>query len=305
MNKLGFGMMRIPKAGDSYDWDTVNKMVDAFMAGGGNYFDTCYTYIDGNSDIAIQKCVSSRKERSTFRVAEKLPGYSCKSDEDLQRYLNLCGGQVRGAGTSKIVISGHKSLHGARHKIMCDRIEAGTFLLATAITGGEIQLTNCQAKNISSLIHKLCDNTCKVTIKNDIIYLKSGKVKKGFSFSTGPYPFFPTDLQAQATSLLTVSDGVSVITENVFEMRFKHVAELIKMGADVCVKGRTAIVRGVQRLNGATVTASDLRGGASLVLAGLNAEGQTIIEDIRHVKRGYLDFDKKLRSLGADIITSK
>ncbi|MBO5068098.1 MAG: UDP-N-acetylglucosamine 1-carboxyvinyltransferase, partial [Clostridia bacterium] len=163
------------------------------------------------------------------------------------------------------------------------------------------ELTNCQAKNISSLIHKLCDNTCKINIKNDIIYIKSGEAKKPFNFSTGPYPFFPTDLQAPSISLLTVSDGVSVVTENVFEMRYKHVSELIKMGADISVKGRTAIINGVKRLQGASVYASDLRGGAALILAGLNAEGQTVVNNIHHVKRGYLDFDRKLSALGADV----
>lgn len=220
---------------------------------------------------------------------------------DLMRFLNSMGAKIYGAGTATILIDGVEKLHGTQYVPMPDRIEAGTFLLAGAITGGEVEITNCQAKNISSLIHKLCDNTCKITIKNDIIYLKSGKGRKSFSFSTGPYPFFPTDLQAQTTALLCVSDGVSVVTENVFEMRYKHIAELVKMGADVCVKGRTAIIKGVSRLNGANVLAHDLRGGAALVLAGLNAEGKTIINDIRHIKRGYLNLDKKLCSLGADI----
>ena len=220
---------------------------------------------------------------------------------DLMTFLNSMGAKIYGAGTSTILIEGVNKLHGTEYKPISDRIEAGTFLLAAAITGGEIELTNCQAKNISSLIHKLYNNTCKISVNNDIIYLKSKEGRKGFSFSTGPYPFFPTDLQAQATALLTVSDGVSIVTENVFEMRYRYVAELVKMGADVCVKGKNAIVRGVSRLNGATVTAHDLRGGAALFLAGLNAEGRTVVEDVYHVKRGYYDFDKKLRSLGADL----
>lgn len=220
---------------------------------------------------------------------------------DLMRFLNSMGAKVYGAGTSTILIEGVKKLHGTEYTPISDRIEAGTFLLATAIAGGEVELTNCQAKNISSLIHKLCDNTCKINIKNDIIYIKSGEGKKPFNFSTGPYPFFPTDLQAPSISLLTVSDGVSVVTENVFEMRYKHVSELIKMGADISVKGRTAIINGVKRLQGASVYASDLRGGAALILAGLNAEGQTVVNNIHHVKRGYLDFDRKLSALGADV----
>ena len=220
---------------------------------------------------------------------------------DLMNFLNSMGARVFGAGTSTIFVEGVKRLHGTCYKPMSDRIECGTYLIAAAITGGEIELSNCNAKNISSLIHKLCDNTCKIALKNDIIHLKSGSVRKGFSIETGPYPSFPTDLQAQTMSLSTVSEGVSVITETVFETRYNHVAELMRMGASISVKGRTAIVQGVKRLHGATVTAKDLRGGAALVLAGLSAEGKTVVSQISHVERGYLEFDKKLRALGADI----
>lgn len=220
---------------------------------------------------------------------------------DLMNFLNAMGAKVFGAGTSTIFIEGVKRLHGACYKPIFDRIECGTYLLAGAITGGEIELSNCNAKNISALIHKLCDNTCKISIKNDIIYLKGGSVKKSFSIETGPYPSFPTDLQAQTMSLATVSEGVSMITETVFETRFNHVPELIKMGALVSVKGRTAIVNGVKRLHGAHVCAKDLRGGAGLVIAGLCAEGKTVVADIAHIERGYLDFDKKLKALGAKI----
>ena len=220
---------------------------------------------------------------------------------DLMCFLNAMGAKVYGAGTSIILIEGVKELHGAVYRPMPDRIEAGTYLIAAAITGGEIELRNGRIKNISALVHKLCDNTCKISIKNDIMYLKSGVSRKSFSFSTGPYPGFPTDLQPQAMSLACVSSGVSVVTENVFEMRYKHVAELIKMGADITVQGRTAVIKGVDRLNGATVSASDLRGGAALVLAGLSAEGKTVVEEIRYVERGYLDMEKKLTMLGADV----
>ena len=211
------------------------------------------------------------------------------------------GAKVYGAGTSTILIEGVKKLHGTEYKPISDRIESGTYLIAAAITGGEIEICGANAKNISSLIHKLCDNTCKINIKNDIIYLKCGKERKSFSFCTGPYPFFPTDLQAQAVSLLSVSDGAAVVTENVFEMRYRYVPELIKMGADISVKGRNAIIRGVKRLNGANVFAQDLRGGAALVLAGLNAEGTTIVNDVKHVERGYFNMHEKLRLLGADV----
>ncbi len=220
---------------------------------------------------------------------------------DLMNFLNSMGAKVYGAGTSTILIEGVKKLHGTEYKPISDRIEAGTFMLATAITGGELEIKGIKAKNISALIHKLCDNTCKITIKNDIIYLKSGVVRKSFGFVTAPYPAFPTDLQAQTMALLSVCDGQSVVTENIFETRFNHVPELLKMGADISVQGRTAFIRGVERLNGGEVYAKDLRGGAALVLAGLNAQGKTTVNDVMHIERGYYDFDKKLRSLGAQI----
>ena len=221
---------------------------------------------------------------------------------DLMNFLNSMGARIYGAGTSTILIEGVKKLHGTEYQPITDRIEAGTYLIAAAISGGEIELTNCNSKNISFLIHKLCDNACKITINNDIIYLNYKGGRKGFSLSTGPYPFFPTDLQAQTMSLLSVSDGVSLVTENVFEMRFRHVPELVKMGANICVKGQNAIITGVERLNGACVTAMDLRGGAALVLAGVNADGQTVVNDVHHIERGYSSMDIKLRQLGADII---
>ncbi len=222
---------------------------------------------------------------------------------DLMRFLNSMGAKIYGAGTSTILIEGVKKLYGTNFSPLTDRIETGTYLISAAITGGEIEISNCDAKNISSLIHKLCDNACKISIKNDIIYLKSGGSRKSFSFSTGPYPAFPTDLQAQTTALLAVSDGVAIVTENIFDMRYKYVSELSKMGAKINVSGRNAVVNGVNRLHGADVVAEDLRGGAALVLAGLNAEGVTTVSDIYHVKRGYLDMDMKFKELGADIKT--
>ncbi len=222
---------------------------------------------------------------------------------DLMNFLNSMGAKVYGAGTSTILIEGVKKLHGTTFRPISDRIEAGTFLLSAVITGGEIELSNCNAKNIWSLIHKLCDNSCKINIKDDIIYVKSGNKRKAFSFSTGPYPSFSTDLQAQTMALLCVSQGASVVTENIFELRYRHANELIKMGADIKVKGKTALINGVEHLNGARVFAEDLRGGAALVIAGLNAYGITVVENVRHVKRGYVEIDERLRSLGADIKT--
>lgn len=220
---------------------------------------------------------------------------------DLMNFLNSMGAKVFGAGTSTILIEGVKKLNGTTYMPMEDRIEAGTYMLASAITGGELEISGIKAKNICSLIHKLCDNTCKIAVKNDIIYMRSNGRGKSFNLHTGPYPDFPTDLQSQMAVLASVASGSSTITENVFERRFAYVDELNKMGADIRVKGRTAYVNGVLQLTGTKVRALDLRGGAALIIAGLNAEGITQVSGAEHVLRGYLDLDKKFRSLGADI----
>ena len=221
---------------------------------------------------------------------------------DLAAFLNKIGAKIYGAGTSIIRIEGVKGLCGGAFRPSADRIEAGTYLIAAAITGGDIELIGASAENISALLFKLCDNTCKFKIKNDIIYLHSGKRKKAFDITTGPFPMFPTDLQAQMSALAAVSSGKSRISEEVFKNRFYHIAELEKMGAKVTLRGNVATFDGVLRLHGATVGAHDLRCGAALVLAGLNAEGTTIVRDIKHLERGYYAMDKKLTALGADIV---
>ena len=220
---------------------------------------------------------------------------------DLMKFLNKLGAKIYGAGTSTILIEGVKKLKGEEFLPIADRIELETFILATSICGGKLQLFNCNYKNICSFVHKFCDNTCKIYTKNDIMYVTSTGRKKAFSFRTGPYPQFPTDLQPQASVLATIANGTSVITETVFENRFNHLDELKNMGANVKISGRTAYITGVERLTGCKVCAQDLRGGAALVLAGLNADGQTVVEGVNHIRRGYLDFDKKLRSIGANI----
>ncbi|MBQ9485926.1 MAG: UDP-N-acetylglucosamine 1-carboxyvinyltransferase [Clostridia bacterium] len=222
--------------------------------------------------------------------------------EDLAKFLNLLGAKIRGAGTSVVRVEGVKELGGGAFRPSFDRIEAGTYLIAAAITGGEAEIRGVNAENISTLVGKLCDNTCKITLKNDIIYLHSGRTRKSFSVTTGPYPMFPTDLQAEICALCAVSDGVSVIKEKVFGKRFHHVAELKKMGADMTLKGNVLTIRGVPVLCGAEVCAHDLRCGAALVLAGLNAEGTTIVRDVQHLDRGYCRMEEKLSALGADVV---
>ena len=223
--------------------------------------------------------------------------------EDLQKFLNGIGAKVRGAGSGTVHIEGVASLGGGAFRPMADRIEAGTFLIAAAMCGGEIVADGISGENISSLLHKLRENGCKIYAENDKIFLsRNDALVSVKSIETQPYPGFPTDLQAQMTALCCICRGQSVVTENLFETRFKYVPELCKMGADVTVAGRTAFVRGRESFNGATVVACDLRGGAALVLAALAANGRSEVLDVSHIDRGYGLFEYKLRSLGADIV---
>ena len=220
---------------------------------------------------------------------------------DLANYLNAMGASVRGAGTDVIRIEGVDSLHGASHTVIPDRIEAGTFMVAAAITGGDVFVEGAIYNHLSSLGAKLRE--AGVEVEDDIsgIRVIARQPLKPIDVKTLPYPGFPTDLQAPVLALLTCVNGVSIITETLYENRFMHVSELRRMGAEVKVEGHSAIVEGVAKLTGATVTATDLRAGAALVLAGLVAEGETIVSGIEHIDRGYHDLVGKLRSLGAQI----
>ena len=221
---------------------------------------------------------------------------------DLQNFLNAMGGKVRGAGGGTIVVEGVKRLRGIEYTPIKDRIEAGTYLIAVATCGGEIEMNGFPHENIAALLHKLRENGCKIHIKNDKIILASdGRLKSVNLVETSPFPGFPTDLQAQYVSLCATSKGTTLMVENLFETRYRYAAELKRMGADIVVRGRTAMIVGVEKLHGACVTASDLRGGAALVLAALKAEGKSDVVDLSHIDRGYADFEGKLRKLGAKI----
>ncbi|HHV74099.1 MAG TPA: UDP-N-acetylglucosamine 1-carboxyvinyltransferase [Thermoanaerobacterium sp.] len=222
--------------------------------------------------------------------------------EDLQNFLNSMGAKISGAGTNTIVIRGVKELHDTEYTIIPDRIVAGTYLIASAITKGEVVLKNVIKRHVDSLLSKLNECGFKISHGNDFIKLNStGRAKAVDMIITLPYPGFPTDLQAQMVSLLATADGTSIVTETIFDNRFKYTEELVRMGADIKVDGRIAVVKGVDRLTGTNVVAKDLRGGAALVLAGLGAIGTTIVEDIEHIDRGYEDFSENLKNLGADI----
>lgn len=234
--------------------------------------------------------------RTIIRNAAKEPEIT-----DLQNFLNAMGGKVFGGGTSVIVVDGVKKLHGTEYTPISDRIEAGTFLIAAAMCGGELTLKNADADNIAVLLHKLREISCKITAENDKIYIRGGKRFSPKLIETTPYPGFPTDLQAPMTALACICEGSTVVVENLFETRFKHVPELIRMGADITVRGRSAFIRGVSALHGADVVACDLRGGAALTLAAIAAEGESTVSDLGHIDRGYTQFEQKLRGAGACI----
>ena len=221
---------------------------------------------------------------------------------DLQHFLNRMGAKVRGAGGGTIVVEGVKRLHGVEYTPIGDRIEAGTFLIAAASCGGEIEVEGVFTENIAALLHKLRENGCKIHTKNDKIILWSdGRLKAVSLVETMPFPGFPTDMQAQYSTLCCTAKGSTLMVENLFETRYRYAAELRRMGADITIRDRSALIRGVEKLHGASVTAGDLRGGAALVLAALKAEGQSSVLDLSHIDRGYADFEGKLRDLGARI----
>jgi len=222
---------------------------------------------------------------------------------DLAEMLLKMGARIEGHGTSRIRIQGVERLHGCEHQVVADRIEAGTFLCAVAATGGDVLLRQARADHLDAVIEKLRDAGATVEPQDGGIRVFSlgGRALKGQSFRTTEYPGFPTDMQAQFMALDCVAAGASVVTETIFENRFMHVNELVRLGARIHVDGRTSMIDGVQQLSGATVMATDLRASASLVIAGLVAEGETLVDRIYHLDRGYDQMEEKLRGIGADI----
>ena len=220
---------------------------------------------------------------------------------DLAALLNKMGAQIEGAGTHAIRIVGVEKLHGARHRIIPDRIEAGTFVVAGALTGGDLTVTGCDPRHLDALLQKLEECGVRVTTNGEAVRVVGNGALKSADVVTEEYPGFPTDMQAQYMALATQADGSSVITENIFENRFMHAQELVRMGANVKIEGSRAVVRGHTPLSGAAVQASDLRASASLVLAALVADGETIIDRVYHIDRGYEHIEEKLRSVGAQI----
>ena len=220
---------------------------------------------------------------------------------DLANFLNEMGADIKGAGTNTIKIKGVKELTGAEHTVIPDRIEAATYMVAAAMTKGDITIENVLMEHLKPVTAKLIEAGCEITELENAVRVVGPETLKPIDIKTLPHPGFPTDVQAQFMAMLTVSKGMGTVIETVFENRYMHVAEFNRMGANINIEGRTAIVKGVDQLHGAKVNATDLRAGAALILCGLIAEGDTEIGEIYHIQRGYVDIDKKITALGGNI----
>jgi UDP-N-acetylglucosamine 1-carboxyvinyltransferase len=220
---------------------------------------------------------------------------------DLATYLISMGADIKGAGTDTIKINGVRSLNGINHSVIPDRIEAGTFMTAVAMTGGDILLENVVPDHLKPISAKLREAGMEISEELSTIRVISDGKLKAVDIKTHPYPGFPTDMQAQMTSIMTKADGTSMVVETIFENRFMHIPELKRMGANIRIEGRSAVIEGKNKLTGTQVKTTDLRAGAALIIAGLNAEGITEIDDIEHIDRGYVEIDEKLKGLGVNI----
>lgn len=252
--------------------------------------------VTGTENVMMAAALA--KGKTTIKNAAEEPEI-----EDLAELLNKMGARIRGAGTSVIEIEGVESLGGAQHTIIPDRIETGTFMVAAAITGGEIEIKSCRPDHLTAVIAKLREAGVEIEELNSstLLVRRSAGGLKAKDVTTEPHPHFPTDMQAQYMALMTQAEGESNVVETIFENRFMHASELIRMGSDISINGNTATVRGPSQLMGARIIASDLRASASLVLAALCAEGETIIDRVYHIDRGYETIVRKLGNLGADI----
>ena len=225
--------------------------------------------------------------------------------EDLVKFLNKAGAKIKGAGTDRIEIAGVKKLTEISYNIMPDRIEAGTYLVAGAITGGNVRIANANPMHIEPILNKLEEANCILEIGKDYVQIKAPRRIKSVDIKTMPYPGFPTDMQSIFGALLSTAKGTSIITENIFENRYKYVQELNRMGARINVEGRTAIIKGTKRIQGANVVASDLRGGVALIIEALAAKGVTQVDNVHYILRGYENIEEKLKKLGVKIFLEK
>ena len=272
-----------------------NGMVDARAAdlrGAAIYLDV----VSVGATINIMLAAAKARGLTVIENAAREPHIV-----DLANFLNSMGAEIMGAGTGVIKIRGVESLHGTQYSIIPDQIEAGTYMAAAAATGGDVLIENVTPKHLESIIAKLSDSGAVIDEFDEAVRVRMTSRPRACKVKTMPHPGFPTDMQPQIATLLTVADGTSIVTEGVWDSRFRYVEQLMLMGADVQVDGKTAVITGVEKLRPAPVRAVDLRAGAALVIAALAAEGTSTIEDIRFIERGYEDFEHKLEALGADI----
>ena len=262
------------------------------LKGATIYFDI--STVTGTENIMMAACLA--EGTTVLKNAAREPEIV-----NLAEVLNGMGARISGAGTDVIRIDGVDRMNPVEATVMADRIEAGTFMLAAGITGGDVRILGCNPSHLDALIAKLRDAGMEITPVDGGVRASGRKKIKSIDIKTLPYPGFPTDLQAQIMAMMTIGSGLAVITETVFENRFMHVSELMRMGADIVIQGNNAIVRGVAKLRGAPVMATDLRASASLILAGLAAEGRTVLSRVYHIDRGYQKIENKLSALGANI----
>ena len=264
----------------------------------GNQINLDFPSVGATENIILAACLG--EGITTITNAAREPEI-----EDLIKYLNKMGAKIKGAGTDKIEIIGVKHLSEISYNIMPDRIEAGTYLIAGAITGGQIKIINAKHEHIEPILTKLEEANCKLKVSKSEIEIIAPKRVKSVDIKTMPYPGFPTDMQSVFATTLTIARGTSVVVENVFENRFKYTQELIRMGAKITIEGKTAVIKGIKKLYGANVEATDLRGGAALVLEGLSAKGITQVDNVHYILRGYEKIEEKLKNIGAKIYLEK
>jgi len=260
---------------------------------GGHIYMDC---VSVGATINVMMAAALAEGQTTIENAAKEPHVV-----DVANFLNSMGANIKGAGTDVIRIRGVQKLHGSEYTVIPDQIEAGTFMFAAAVTRGDITVKNVIPKHLESISAKLMEIGCEIEESDDCMRVVASKRLKPTHVKTLPYPGFPTDMQPQIAVALALSKGTSIVTDTIFENRFKYVDELIRMGASIKVEGTTAIIDGIENFTGATISSPDLRAGAALVIAGLSADGVTVVDDIHYIARGYEDFHTKLQSLGAQI----
>jgi len=263
-------------------------------------------YLGGNFGSSVLATANVMMAATLSQGTTVIENASCEPEiVDLAKFLVKMGANIQGYSTPTVIIKGVKRLNGVQHRVIPDRVEAGTFMIAGAITGGNITVKKVVPEHLTAVLDKMREVGIKLKIGKDTIGVSAGSRIKSTDITTLPFPGFPTDLQAQFMTLTTLADGISVITEKVFPRRFIHVSELNRMGANIFVEGASAIIKGAKKLSGAAVMASDLRASAALVLAGLVASGTTVVRRVYHIDRGYENIDKKLNTLGAQILRQK